>query len=616
MQIRARLRWGAIVAALAACLPAVAHGDGAASPVTGRAAVIAPAGGDVRYGGADGRRAALARATKIPIGSEIDASRGRVQVTSTSSSGGTQVGLFSGAALRIAQPHSARVFLTTTLRLEGGDFRTCHAAGTSPSVMIRRVSASTHMASFATAGAEATATAYGGAAWVVSDTCGGTVVTVTRGNVIVHDAVSGNTVTVPAGQSLDTGSASVPGTPEGAKHAAAPPDGPRHGPGTVFLDSVACPSSGTCAAVGYDTDWLGNDHPLTEDETGGVWGDPTELPLPANAMSVQGTGTALTSVSCPAVGACAAVGHYVDATGNYEPLAVSQSGGAWGAAVEPALPSDASSAGSTQSSGLTSVSCAAPGNCVAVGSYLGAGADRVELALSSSGGSWGAPVALTLPANALDPVNQYSPGRVASVSCPAAGACVAVGSYEDTAGNIEPMAGTETGGTWSGFSELTLPSTARNGAQMAGLTSASCAAAGSCSAVGSFLDARGHQQAMTAAASGGQWSGGAELPLPGSAVAANPGGALSSVSCVAAGSCVATGTYAARGANDAVLESVETGGVWSAGATILLPGDAARPETDAALPAVACAAAGDCAAVGWYALLHGGTSPFTATLAP
>src|SRR5581483_1448381 len=179
---------------------------------------------------------------------------------------------------------------------------------------------------------------------------------------------------------------------------------------------------------------------LVVPEAAGQWGTPAELALPADAAAVQGPGTGLTGVSCAAAGDCTAVGYYVDTSGNYEPLAASETAGAWGAGMPIALPEGADAGGSSQSAGLASVACVAAGSCAAVGSYLDSAGDREPMVVTETNGSWTAPTALALPSNAIGAVSEYSPARAWSISCPGAGACVAVGNYEDAGGNLQPMA--------------------------------------------------------------------------------------------------------------------------------------------------------------------------------
>lgn len=75
------------------------------------------------------------------------------------------------------------------------------------------------------------------------------------------------------------------------------------GNGTNQLKSISCASPTDCTAVGEDSDF----QPFYVDETGGVWGTPTQV------TSTRSFSTGFNSVSCTAVGDCTAVGTDTDA---------------------------------------------------------------------------------------------------------------------------------------------------------------------------------------------------------------------------------------------------------------------------------------------------------------
>jgi hypothetical protein len=235
---------------------------------------------------------------------------------------------------------------------------------------------------------------------------------------------------------------------------------------------------------------------------------------------------------------------------------------------------------------------------------------------------------LALPSNAASPVGQYSPGRLSGISCPAPGACVAVGDYEDAAGGMVPLAASQTAAIWGAAVEIEPPA----GAAGADLTAVSCPAAGSCQAVGSSTTGSGGTAPIVVGQSGGTWGAAAGVTLPPAAVPA-ASAALAGISCAAAGACTATGSYESPGEsgpsaaaaaafnpptgdNDGVFVDSEAGGAWAPARNVALPGDAARPETSISFQAASCAADGSCAAIGSYALLHGGSAPLTLALPP
>jgi hypothetical protein len=179
------------------------------------------------------------------------------------------------------------------------------------------------------------------------------------------------------------------------------------------------------------------------------------------------------------------------------------------------------------------VSCAAPGNCGAVGTYIDSSRTTQGLLLTETAGAWAAGVQASLPANAGTAQNV----SLRSVSCPAAGDCSAVGIYIDSSGTTQGLLLDEIGGTWTPGVQAILPALA--GRQAAFLTSVSCAAAGSCSAVG-IRAYTGGEQALLLTETRGVWAPGVDAILPANAAL---GVDLSSVSCASAGDCSAVGNY-------------------------------------------------------------------------
>src|SRR5439155_27388990 len=92
------------------------------------------------------------------------------------------------------------------------------------------------------------------------------------------------------------------------------------------------------------------------------WGRGVEVSPPANAGADPAAG--LSSVSCAAAGNCSAVGGYDDGSGHRHGLLLTETAGTWAPGIESGLPANAASVPNV---GLNSVSCAAAGNCSAVG---------------------------------------------------------------------------------------------------------------------------------------------------------------------------------------------------------------------------------------------------------
>ena len=203
------------------------------------------------------------------------------------------------------------------------------------------------------------------------------------------------------------------------------------------------------------------------------------------------------------------VGYYVDSAGHFQGLLLSESLGTWGTGVEAAPPANA---GSDPTATLGSVSCASAGNCAAVGAYTDTSGHEQGLLLSESSGTWGTGVEAALPANAGS--NSQSGAFLGSVSCASAGNCAAVGYYFDSLVNRLGLLLDESSGTWGTGVEAAPPANAGSDPSV-NLLSVSCASAGNCAAVGSYVDSAGHHQ--------GALIGTGDTTAPTTTIALSPG---------------------------------------------------------------------------------------------
>jgi DNA-binding beta-propeller fold protein YncE len=148
----------------------------------------------------------LASLRQIPFGTIIDATHGRVSVTTAGPHGGTQTGEFFLGQFILTQGRSGLVVAT----LNGGDFAVCPTARerahrarasarhTSGKHAVRKLWANAH-GSFSTKGNYA-AGAVQGTEWLTEDLCEGTLIRVTRDKVKVTDLVRHRSLTVKAGR--------------------------------------------------------------------------------------------------------------------------------------------------------------------------------------------------------------------------------------------------------------------------------------------------------------------------------------------------------------------------------------------------------------------------------
>ena len=178
------------------------------APEPHRAVVIRTEEGTVavRVPGAPGL-VTLGAGAKVPLGSLVDARRGKVRLESaTDAKGGTQSGVFHGGMFRVRQTAGRRPY--TELVLAGGDFSRCPRprggvvrAAAARRKAVRRLWGSDSGGRFRTRGRSSSATVRG-TEWLTEDRCAGTRVLVRSGAVDVRPNRGGPTRRVRAGQSL------------------------------------------------------------------------------------------------------------------------------------------------------------------------------------------------------------------------------------------------------------------------------------------------------------------------------------------------------------------------------------------------------------------------------
>lgn len=299
----------------------------------------------------------------------------------------------------------------------------------------------------------------------------------------------------------------------------------------------------------------------------------TAVSPPANAAHEYGNAQ-LAGVSCPSAGRCWAIGLYKEESGEAVPMLAAESEGEWHSEAVTAA-----AAGS-----LHAISCVGGGACAEVGTRLEAGGGS-PVVVSEAAGRAGEASAL-----AIAPPEDESPGvpkgGFDAIACPAAGACVAVGSYDGATHEELPMVAVQEGGIWPATAQALAPLAGSGGG---GLRAISCVGVDACTAVGYTVERpleRGFAVELTA----GGWQAPVEIP------AANPGTPtkLDGVSCTGADECSAVGGEVSGIFEGAAIRAVETEGGWRS-EDVTYQG---APPSDASLSAISCASVRDCAAVG------------------
>jgi hypothetical protein len=381
------------------------------------------------------------------------------------------------------------------------------------------------------------------------------------------------------------------------------------------LTAVACATAGSCAAVGtsggaavLETRAAASTGPTSTGptstgptSTGATW-TPVAVPNPASAT----TSSSLTVVSCPAAAVCLAGGSYRSA-GQQQGLLVSGHDRSWTATTAP-LPANA---GTAPQARISALACASATACVAVGQYA-TSTSRSALLVTGHGSAWSGQAA-PLPADA----SARPDATLASVACPAATACTAVGSYVDRLGNRQGMLVLLRGTNWTAV-RAPLPADAK--VPGATLTAVACPSTTSCVAIGSYS---GATRGFVVASLGSSWTA-AATPVPaGTATLAKP--SFRSIAC-GSGGCVAVGSYTSTDGSTQGLVVTGQGTVFTA-VRAALPADAAPAQGSpgAQLTSVSCPSATWCVVAGTYTdaageaqtlLLSRTASTWTAVQAP
>lgn len=384
---------------------------------------------------------------------------------------------------------------------------------------------------------------------------------------------------------------------------------PAASPPSFRLASVACPSLGNCAAVGTFSTSQGAGSGLFLRQTNGDWQAATEVSLPTDALQV----VSINSMACPSADTCVAIGDSESGSGDLQALIAATSDSDSMTGLKAPLPRDAgvtAASGGLAGSYLSSVSCAAPNSCAAVGSYYDGSGVLEGLLLTDDGSGWTATKA-PLPGNA-EPTGDPSYFDLTSVSCPEPGSCVAAGHYLDTQGSEQGMLLSLTNGTWSS-QEASLPADAAQDPH-AQLSSVACTSAGNCMAVGSYTDNSGTARGLVLTMSRGSWAPALTASVPTDADTSGSAG-IDEIACQSqSGSCVAVGFYDGKNGTQNGLILTEIGGTWAAGFAAALP-PSADTAGKASLNAVACPTSGSCTAAGTFTNSEKQGRPFVVTIA-
>jgi hypothetical protein len=354
------------------------------------------------------------------------------------------------------------------------------------------------------------------------------------------------------------------------------------------VTSISCASAGECSAGGFYADQNRRDQSFVVSEINGVWGKAAEVPG-SGPLNAGGDGQ-VNSVSCAAPGDCSAVGSYRDGSGRFQAFVASQANGVWGQALEIPGGGPLNVGGNAQG---VSVSCGSPENCSAGGEYSDGSGDGQAFVVSEVNGVWGQ--AAQVPGSGT--LNGGGNATILSMSCPSAGNCSASGFYLDSSDHNQAFVVSEVNGAWGNAAEVPGSDTLNVGSA-AFAPAISCATPGNCSAGGNYTDGSGNSQVFVVNQVNGVWGQAAEVPGSDTLNADGHAG-ISSMSCTAPGDCSAGGSYRdGAGGNQAFVVN-EANGVWGQAAEV--PGSGTlNVGGEASVESLSCTAPGTCSASGSY----------------
>ena len=169
-------------------------------PENGETLAVAPVSGVIfiKLPGS-AKQVKLTEGMLIPVGSVVDASKGKVTLTSVNKAGEAQTAVFYGGKFLVAQRDGSGL---VTLKLRGGNFRNCgKAKGSSATASARsgRRLWGSGKGKFRTEGNNGSATVRG-TVWLTEDRCSGTFFKVKQGVVTVRDFVANETFPLGKGK--------------------------------------------------------------------------------------------------------------------------------------------------------------------------------------------------------------------------------------------------------------------------------------------------------------------------------------------------------------------------------------------------------------------------------
>ena len=384
------------------------------------------------------------------------------------------------------------------------------------------------------------------------------------------------------------------------------------------VNDLSCPSQGNCVVVGGFNQPDGSVSGMVRVMKHGTWETPEVVPVDQRLVGAF-KGMELFSVSCAAVGECVIVGTYGDVAGDWYPIGAVITGGV----LHPAhliYPNDPFPSLGYVYGRLNDVDCPEINYCVAVGERSDSAGNSVAASTTYFEGHWDTFNEASLPGGAAHGTR----GTLNHVSCFSAGHCAAAGSYNDASENGRAAVMMLDGLTWSELIPMVFPEELgfESTAGFAEVSGVACPADGVCVGVGVYQDSSSLRAFQSSTTDGVNW-------VAASNPAFDPAGRylawpdwVDDLVCVEVGECVSTGSYAVAGDTYIGYAQVMSSGIWGAPHLFVSPGSSTNAH------GVSCVSAGNCVLSGsngqwldstaWTATMRNGiwTAPVVTPFSP
>jgi hypothetical protein len=358
--------------------------------------------------------------------------------------------------------------------------------------------------------------------------------------------------------------------------------------GDASVTEVSCGAPGNCSAVGSYAPAKNVVQAFVANEVEGTWY--TAGKVPGSSALNTGNSAFMSNVKCSSAGNCSAAGFYTAAPLVYRVMVDSEVAGKWGSATRLLGTATFNRAGYAN---VTVLACASVGNCSMAGEYDGRPDYNHVFLANEVNGHWLG--AFELPGTTL--LNAEGNDEVGAMSCPSVGNCSAGGQLSTSLSTSTAFIANEVHGTWG--RELPVPGVgalAKDGNAI--VNSVSCPSAGNCTAVGTYDVSSVRQGVFVVDEVHGQWRTATELPGT-KALTHGYVAQSGSVSCPAVGNCTTGGSYAHRAHDFQAYVADEVHGVWSN--AVEAPGTATLNTGDTAgIGPLDCPSVGNCSAGGSY----------------